>query len=70
MTGEQWADLDWARAWIDMGPSPAGNGGPYWHVPLKTGETVHRLYTRLPSKWRRLLQHAITEMSTQKSERL
>jgi hypothetical protein len=32
---EQWADLDWSRAWVDMGPSPTGNLGPYRHVPLK-----------------------------------
>ena len=23
ITEEQWAALDWSRAWIDMGPSPA-----------------------------------------------
>jgi hypothetical protein len=28
ITEEQWADLDWSRAWVDMGPSPAGNLGP------------------------------------------
>ncbi|WP_315813411.1 hypothetical protein [Bradyrhizobium sp. SZCCHNR2028] len=70
VTEEQWADLDWNRAWVDMGPSPAGNLGPYWHVPLKSGETVHRLYPRLPSKWRRLVKQAIVELSASgKSER-
>ena len=64
ITEEQWADLDWSRAKVDMGPSPAGNLGPYWRVPLKSGETVHRLYPRLPSKWLRVVRQAITEVST------
>ena len=63
ITEEQWADLDWSRAWVDMGPSPAGNLGPYWHVPLKSGETVHRLYPRLPSKWRRVVKQVIAEVN-------
>ena len=29
-----WGRLDWSRAYVDMGPSVAGNLGPYWHVPL------------------------------------
>ena len=44
--------LDWSQAWIDSGPSPMGNPGPYWHVPCThpdAGETVHRLYP----KWQR-----------------
>jgi hypothetical protein len=28
-------NLDWENAWVDLGPSTAGNQGPYWHVPLK-----------------------------------
>jgi hypothetical protein len=24
---------DWSRAWVDPGPSPSGNPGPYLHVP-------------------------------------
>lgn len=66
VTEEQWAELDWSRAWLDMGPSPAGNLGPYWKVPLKNGETVHRLYPRLPSKWRRVVKQAIAEVSAVK----
>ncbi|MGY4303676.1 hypothetical protein ACVIJ6_000919 [Bradyrhizobium sp. USDA 4369] len=30
MTEEQWADFDWSRAWVDMGPSPR------WVRPGKT----------------------------------
>lgn len=39
-------DLDWSRAWRDDGPSVAGNPGPYWHVPRRSNELVHRLYPR------------------------
>lgn len=42
----------WGRAWIDPGPSPAGNPGPYLKLPvtniaMQAGsreETVHRVY--------------------------
>ena len=42
----------WDRAWVDEGPSPMGNAGPYLKLPVTniemidggTGETVHRLY--------------------------
>jgi hypothetical protein len=37
---------DWAGAYVDAGPSPAGNAGPYLKVPLPTEETVHRVYPR------------------------
>lgn len=41
-----WERLDWSRAYEDKGPSPAGNPGPYWHVPevLNDDEIWHRLY--------------------------
>lgn len=42
----KWGDLDWAKAWVDEGPSPAGNPGPYWHVPYPKGGTTHRIYSR------------------------
>lgn len=29
---------------LDNGPSPAGNPGPYLHVPAKDGNTTHRVY--------------------------
>lgn len=62
-------NLDWPKAWLDLGPSIAGNPGPYWHVPLKEtvidgevydlGDTVHRLYPKvLQSKWAMLILHA------------
>lgn len=37
---------DWANAYVDNGPSPAGNPGPYLKVPLPIEETVHRVYPR------------------------
>jgi hypothetical protein len=57
----RWEDLDWSQAYVDMGPSPAGNAGPYWHVPLKSADTVHRLYPKLPTKWFPVVRHAIEE---------
>lgn len=62
---EVWLLLDWSKAWLDMGPSVAGNPGPYWHVPVRTGRdkaaqywkgTAHRLYPRgrLANKARKL----------------
>lgn len=68
----RFANLDWPKAWIDLGPSIAGNIGPYWHVPLKEtwidgdlydcGDTVHRLYPKvLQSKWAMLILHACFE---------
>lgn len=41
---EAWGDLDFAGAWVDNGPSPAGNDGPYLKVPYPSEGTVHRLY--------------------------
>lgn len=66
-------NLDWPNAWVDLGPSIAGNLGPYWHVPLKEtvidgelyddcGDTVHRLYPKvMQSKWAMLILHACNE---------
>jgi len=38
--------LDWSSLdiFVDGGPSPAGNPGPYLHVPHKTDGTTHRVY--------------------------
>lgn len=44
-----WNALNWEKAWLDGGPSPAGNCGPYWHVPCRhpdDGGAVHRIYPR------------------------
>lgn len=68
----RFANLDWDKAWIDLGPSISGNMGPYWHVPLKEtvidgelydcGDTVHRLYPKvLETKWALLILHACNE---------
>jgi len=47
-TKEMWGQLEFERAWVDPGPSPAGNPGPYLKVPRKWEgeETVHRVYSR------------------------
>lgn len=62
---EIWRQLDWAKAYVDMGPSPSGNLGPYWHVPRITegGERlVHRLYPKLlMTKWLLLVRQAVAE---------
>jgi hypothetical protein len=59
---ERFNQLDWSQAWIDMGPSIAGNLGPYWHVPLPEEETVHRLYPRvLLTKWLPVIRQACEE---------
>lgn len=56
---ERYDHLDWSKAWIDLGPSVAGNLGPYWHVPMDDGETTHRLYPRvLKTKWAILVRQA------------
>lgn len=41
---EFWADLDFDNAWVDPGPSPAGNLGPYLKVPYPPEESVHRIH--------------------------
>lgn len=52
--------LDWDEAWVDLGPSIAGNLGPYWHVPYPPEGTVHRLYPKvLQSKWAPAIREAI-----------
>jgi len=43
---EHWHELDFSQAWSDDGPSPAGNQGPYLHVPFPSEGTVHRVYPR------------------------
>lgn len=42
--------FDWSRCYVDQGPSPAGNPGPYFHVPSRrepNDETWHRVYPRV-----------------------
>jgi hypothetical protein len=47
---QRWA---WDKAWVDGGPSPAGNSGPYLKLPWAAGDadpwedTVHRIYPRV-----------------------
>lgn len=40
-------DLDWSTAFVDGGPSPAGNPGPYWIVRCPSRQTSHRIYPRI-----------------------
>ena len=45
-----WDNSDWENAYIDPGPSPAGNPGPYLKLPLLVDpwpDTVHRVYPRI-----------------------
>ena len=59
---ELWDDLDWSKAWVDLGPSPMGNPGPYWHVPRKSSDTIHRLYPKvLKTKWISVIRRAVTD---------
>lgn len=41
----EWASLDLDKAWVDPGPSPAGNPGPYLKVP-GPDDATHRVYPR------------------------
>lgn len=43
---DNWGGLDFEKAWVDPGPSPAGNPGLYLHVPFPVEDTVHRIYPR------------------------
>jgi hypothetical protein len=43
---KRWSLLDFSRAWIDPGPSPAGNPGPYLKAGRTDNELVHRIYCR------------------------
>ena len=53
--GGRWSALhkrqewDWEGAWVDGGPSPMGNPGPYLKLPWQAGDddfqgSVHRIY--------------------------
>lgn len=46
---QQW---DWEKAWVDEGPSPMGNPGPYLKLPWLSGDeafagTTHRIYPKI-----------------------
>jgi hypothetical protein len=46
-TAEHWGQLDLGSAWVDEGPSPAGNAGPYLKANCARPDcdgAVHRLY--------------------------
>ena len=69
-SAEQWAELDWSKAWVDLGPSPAGNLGPYWHVPDRDGDCTHRLYPKvMATKWALVVHRAASEHAKRQVER-
>lgn len=41
-----WDQLSFDGAWVDQGPSPAGNPGPYLKTPSAVEQQVHRVYFR------------------------
>jgi hypothetical protein len=43
-SGMPWNGFDFDDAWVDPGSSPAGNPGPYLHVPRPDDGSTHRLY--------------------------
>jgi hypothetical protein len=45
--GFPWGELDFTDAFVDAGPSPAGNPGPYLKVARPSYETRHRIYSRV-----------------------
>lgn len=55
---------DWGKAWVDKGPSPAGNPGPYLHLPWLAGDddqwedTSHRIYPKVQPGDRLWVRHA------------
>ena len=63
----------WDRAWIDNGPSPAGNAGPYLKLPVINGamvdgsedETVHRIYPKMQVRDRLWVRECIDKVSEQ-----
>jgi hypothetical protein len=55
-TAPKFEDCDWANAWIDDGPSPAGNAGPYLKVKwpygkMETPQTEETLVARIYPKY-------------------
>ena len=51
VNGSRANSIAWSRlnfeapeVFVDAGPSPAGNPGPYLHVPRRDDESVHRVY--------------------------
>lgn len=73
VSAKNWAkyDFDFTQAWHDNGPSPAGNPGPYLHVPSRAYHTTHRIYpTVFPGDeiwWKetyRIKAHGFTNSNT------
>lgn len=58
-----WSELQFDGAWVDNGPSPAGNPGPYLKVPrIAWGDKlVHRIYPRIWAGDRLYVREAIED---------
>lgn len=46
MNRPRWTGLDFSDAFVDPGPSPAGNPGPYLKVARPAEDSRHRVYPR------------------------
>ena len=44
---KRWDELDFDKAYVDEGPSPAGNPGPYLHVAWPQEDISVRVYPRI-----------------------
>jgi len=60
---EVWKSLDAKGAYVDPGPSPAGNEGPYLQVPRPSRKTVHRVYPRYGRGDRIWVRETLREVS-------
>jgi hypothetical protein len=49
---KEWPRLDFSRAWVDPGPSPAGNSGPYLKVPMRAEDGGDEVTARVYPQWR------------------
>ncbi len=47
VAGWVWGELDWTDAYVDGGPSPAGNAGPYLKVGRPSMDSRHRIYPKV-----------------------
>lgn len=67
---EQWDFLDWSKAYVDMGRSPASNPGPYWHVLDRDGDCSHRMYPKvIMGKWLMVIRRAVEEAIARENKR-
>ena len=58
------ANPDWDNAYVDPGPSPAGNPGPYLKLPFPEFGTTHRVYPRIQVGDHLWVRETFTEVLT------